>query len=142
LKLQLIHTHLFYGIGASIGPTFSSYVLKLGYKWSYIYLFFIFFIFISILILIVIKFPKVDKPIKQDEKLLSNFKSLVKDKKLWIFIFLLGFCISIEMGVGSWIANYLIFAKGLVVEKSSFYLTLFFIFFTFGRLVSGFIAIL
>ena len=134
-------THLFYGVGASIGPIFSSYILKSGFNWSYIYLFFIAIIIISVVIIIPIKFPKIDNISNNTEtNLLSNLKTLIFDKKIWLFALLLGFCMSIEMGLSSWLANYLIVAKGLIVEKSSYYLTLFFVFFTLGRLVSGFIA--
>lgn len=131
-------THLFYGVGAAIGPSYSSFIIKSGFNWSYIYLFFIAVLAFSIIAIIPVRFPAPD--VTEGGSMFVNFKALMKNRKIWMFVFLLGFIMSIEMGLSSWVVNYLSVTKLVSIEKGSVYLTLFFAFMTLGRLISGFIG--
>ncbi|MBN2851650.1 MAG: MFS transporter [Clostridia bacterium] len=131
-------THLFYGVGAAIGPSYSSFIIKSGFNWSYIYLFFIIVLVLSIAAILPVTFPEPDAT--GGGSILVNFKALLHNRKIWMFVLLLGFIMSIEMGLSSWLVNYLSVIKLITIEKGSVYLTLFFAFLTLGRLISGFIA--
>lgn len=130
-------THLFYGVGASIGPIYASKVVNSSFDWSMIYVFFSALLIGAIFFIFIIKFPKI-KNDKNDNSIF-NF-SIFKDKVIWLFSIMLGLTLAVEMSISSWLVNYLTFSRNLTTKESSLYITLFFVFFTFGRLVSGFIA--
>lgn len=130
-------THLFYGVGASIGPFYASKVVNSSLDWSMIYVIFSILLISAMFFILLIKFPRTKR--EKNKGSIFDF-SIFKDKIIWLFSIMLGLTIAVEMSMGSWLANYLTFFRGLTTKESSLYITLFFVFFTFGRLVSGFIA--
>ncbi len=130
-------THLFYGVGASVGPIYASKVVNSSLNWSMLYVFFSILLIGVIFFILVIKFPMIKSG--ENDSSIFNF-SIFKDKVIWLFSIMLGLTLAVEMSISSWLVNYLTFSRNLTTKESSLYITLFFVFFTFGRLVSGFIA--
>ena len=62
------------------------------------------------------------------------------DKKVWILGIALGMAVVLELGTSNWFVNYLSEVYKMNADKSSFYMSLFYITFVFGRLFGGFIA--
>jgi fucose permease len=129
--------HLFYGLGSSVGPKYAGTLIENNFSWRYVYFYAIILVGIVFLLLCSSKFPDVQK---HEESSRLPIKSIAKNKKVWFFIGLLGFCEVIELGTGNWLVNFLQSSRGMDVSSSTFYLTLFFITFTIGRLFGGFIA--
>lgn len=129
--------HFFYGLGASIGPRYSGVLIKINISWRHIYLLSLIFVGALFIYLMTLKFPESLKRGKSES--LSIFV-IVKDKKALLFGAGLGLYVSCETGIGNWLTNFLTIEYKMDSLKSSFYLSLFFIVFTIGRLIGGFIA--
>jgi Fucose permease len=129
--------HFFYGLGASIGPRYSGILLNMNVSWRRIYLFSLIFVGMLFIYLITLKFPENLKHGKSEP---LSMLVIMKDKKALLFGAALGLYVSCETGMGNWLTNYLTVEYKMDGLKSSFYLSLFFIVFTIGRLIGGFIA--
>lgn len=129
--------HLFYGVGSTISPKYAGWLLAEGISWRSVYLYSLAILLIVLVFLLVTPFPE-----KKEEHINSKipFKKIVSDKKLWLFSGVLGFCIVSEIAVGNWLINFLQVIHKMNENESSMYLSFFFIAFTIGRLVGGFIV--
>lgn len=129
--------HLFYGVGGIIAPYFVTFVLKSGFKWSYSFLFSIIFIIFIFFELKKVKIPKIEASSK---KLMRTTKDLLTDKKVILFSSIIFLQIGVEFSLVTWLAPFLKDVQGRTDLFISFYLSLFFISFTLGRLAASFIV--
>lgn len=129
--------HFFYGAGASIGPWHSGKLLSISFTWQNIYMAALMPVAIVFIYLIVLKFPEKSQLGHQER---VPLKSIVKDRKVLLFGAALGFYVSSELGITNWFVNYLAVVYKMDELRGAAYLSLFFITFTAGRLVGGFIA--
>lgn len=129
--------HLFYGLGSSAGPKYAGWLLSKNVSWGSVYFYSLLFTSAVFLFMCFSRFPE-DNHDGQDGRI--PFIDIVKNKKIWLFAGLLGFCEAAELGVANWLVNFLQQIRSMNVSDSSSYLTLFFITFTAGRLVGGFLA--
>lgn len=129
--------HFFYGVGASAGPRYSGQLINAGIGWRSTYLFSLSVIVSLFIYVICIKFP--ERPIHGREQALP-VSVILRDKRVLLFGLTLGIYVSCELGVSNWLVNYLTVVYKMNELKSSNYLSLFFILFTAGRLIGGFIA--
>jgi len=127
--------HLFFGIGASIGPRYAGWLISLGFEWHQIYLTALILILFLLLFLFLTKFPR---EIENDKKDNIAVKEIVKQKKVWLFAAVLGSAVVAEIAIGSWLVNFLHIERAFTTASASTYLSLFFIVFTIGRLVGGY----
>ncbi len=130
-------THLFYGLGSSIGPKYAGWMIKNGISWNYTYFYSVIPGVAVFIYLCMVSFPQ---SVNGDSEGKIPAGAAISDVKVWLFVGLLGFCEVIELGTGNWLVNFLQKEWGMNVDKSSFYLSLFFITFTLGRLFGGYIA--
>lgn len=129
--------HFFYGLGASIGPGYSGGLLSIGVSWKNIYLISL-TASASILIYIsFVKFPEYERHGREDTMPVWD---IIRDGKVLLFGSALGFYVSSELGIANWFSNYLTTVHGMDGLKSSYYLSLFFVVFTLGRLFGGVIV--
>lgn len=129
--------HFFYGIGATIGPRYAGVLLASDYLWRDVYRYSILVIGVIVVYFVTCRFPKVERSEKRQKLPLGQIAS---DKKIILFSVLLGFYVAGEIGIANWFVNYLQQGRGLTPLKSASYLSLFFMIFTFGRFVGGFVA--
>lgn len=129
--------HLFYGLGSSLGPKFAGGLLLKKVPWSRVYFYSLVFTSAVFLYMCFSKFPENSQD-QLDGRM--PFMNIIKNKKIWLFAGLLGFCEVAEIGEANWLVNYLQQIRGMNISKSSSYLTFFFITFTLGRLIGGFLA--
>lgn len=127
--------HLFFGVGASIGPRFAGWLLSLNFTWYQIY--YTALILISFLI-IYLFFSEFPTELENDRKDNIAIKNILSQKKVWFFAVVLGSGVVVEVGIGSWLVNYLYVGRSFAETTASSYLSLFFIVFTVGRLVGGY----
>ncbi|SEF71699.1 Fucose permease [Caloramator fervidus] len=130
-------THFFYGFGTSIGQRSVGILLKKGFGWRDVYLGLSVVFAILTIIFFLVNFPYVGFS-KGRQKI--NFKDIIKDKRVVFFILALGFYVFSEISVANWFANFMITSYSLDSLKASYYLSMFFLIFTVGRLVGGFIV--
>lgn len=129
--------HFFYGIGSSVSPKYAGSLLIRGFSWEKVYLFSLFLVGLVFIFLVLSSFPPNETTVKSDS--LSIYE-VVGDKKVWLFVASLGFCIVSELVISNWLINFLQEIHGLDINSASIYLTLFFITFTIGRISGGFLA--
>lgn len=130
--------HLFYGLGGIIAPYFVTLVLKGGFSWAHS------FLFSTVLIIIIFTQFKISKlpetrASKNDLKVRST-KELLQDKAVILFSLLVFIQVGVEFSMVTWLAPFLKDVQARPEIVISFYLSLFFISFTFGRLLASFVV--
>ncbi|MFT9495726.1 MFS transporter [Anaerosolibacter sp.] len=129
--------HFFYGIGATIGPRFAGGLLNAGVTWQNIYRYGLIPVGVVLIYFLLCKFPKIEESEKEEK---ISLLEILKHRRVILFSLLLGFYVASEVGLANWFATYLQHAKGMTELSSASYLSIFFMIFTVGRLVGGFIA--
>ncbi|SIR55986.1 MFS transporter [Halanaerobium kushneri] len=127
--------HLFFGVGASIGPRYAGWLLSLNLKWHQIYLTALVLIIFLLVYLFFTDFPV---EVENDKKDNIAVKEIAKQKKVWLFSAVLGSAVVAEIAIGSWLVNFLHVERAFSTASASTYLSLFFVIFTVGRLVGGY----
>src|SRR5690606_12869846 len=80
LMMNLLH--LFYGLGATIGPRYAGLMLSKNFSWQYIYFYSLLLAAIIFIFIFLLKFPE-SKSEKESKKIPIN--SIISDKKIWLF---------------------------------------------------------
>jgi fucose permease len=129
--------HLFYGVGGIIAPYFVTLVLKLGFSWAHSFLF-----SIVLLLIIFIEFDTASIPEIEasKNKTMRSTKELLKDIKVILFSLIVFLQIGVEFSIITWLAPFLKDVEGRSDLEISFYIALFFITFTIGRLLASFMV--
>jgi fucose permease len=135
LMMNLLH--LFYGIGAIIGPAFAGMMLLKGFTWKQYHLLAAAIIAVFFLAMLLVKFPK---PVALEEHMRLSLRQVITDRSVWLLGIALGFAVTLELGTSNWLVNYLSVAYSMNVTKTSFYMSFFYVTFVFGRLFGGFIV--
>lgn len=129
--------HFFYGVGASIGPRYSGELLNAGLSWQRIYLYALSVVGILLIYMVIVRFP--ERKVWDSHERVSITK-VIRNKRVLLFGAALGFYVACELGISNWFVNYLTVVYRMEELKGATFLSLFFITFTAGRLVGGFIA--
>jgi len=127
--------HLFFGVGAAVGPGYAGWLLSLNFEWHQIYLTALVIIIALLLFLLFTKFPLEVENNKRDN---IAVQEILKQKKVWLFAAVLGSAVTFELAIASWLVNFLHVERAFTTASASTYLSLFFIVFTIGRLVGGY----
>lgn len=129
--------HLFYGLGGIVAPYFVTFVIKIGFSWAHSFLF-----SIALLVIIFIEFKTAAIPeIEASEnKTMKSTKELFKDVKVILFSLIVFLQIGVEFSIVTWLAPFLKDVEGRSDLEISFYIALFFITFTIGRLLASFLV--
>ena len=129
--------HFFFGLGSTIGPRLAGWMLNQEIKWNFIYFYSLFLVVSVFIFLFFTDFPD---NIENDNETPISYVKIINNKKVWLFTIVLGLSVTAEGGVANWLVNYLQIEHGFTTANSSFYLSLFFIIFTSGRLLGGYLT--
>jgi fucose permease len=129
--------HAFYGIGAIIGPKAAGILTNnAGFNWRLVYLLSMPLVFLSFIFSIFLKIPGESKT-GNVEKRVTFFDALGR-RDVWLMAVILGLGIAVEMSSPNWGALYFQDMYGIDPRTGgAAFLSMFFIFFTVSRLVSG-----
>ena len=129
--------HLFYGAGGIVAPYYVTTLLKFGLSWNYSFLFSIF-----LLIIIFFEFNSVSLPNIESsgKKVMKTTSELFKEKKVILFSLIVFFQVGVEFSLITWMAPFLRDLQGRADLAVSFYLSIFFISFTLGRILASFVV--
>jgi len=130
--------HLFFGVGSIIGSQLIGRFLSASFEWYSAYSYATIIVIIAVVMLVFLTFPKPDSHIAVKKINILSF--LKTDKVIWLIVIALGFSEVLELSTGGWIVNFLQKSQGLSNKDASFYLTMFFVFFSVARLLGGFLA--
>lgn len=128
--------HGFWGIGATLGPTIMTSVLKFDYTWSYAYFSLSSLQFIIAFILFISLGFWLNNP-KEN----SHSKNKVSfDPRMFFGISLFFIYVGIEMSVGLWSNSYLVEKLGLLPSSSGYFIASYYAAIMAGRFLSGVIT--
>ncbi len=129
--------HLFFGLGSTAFSRFGGEIIASEIGWRGAYFGAIFLTVPLLIWTLLIAFPRpADSPEASSE---SPLRAL-RDPLIRRIALLLGAAIIVEIGIGSWMANYLVTMRGLSEAQAGTWLAGFFAAFTVGRLICPFIA--
>jgi fucose permease len=131
--------HGFWGVGATLGPGLMTYVLSLDRGWTLGYtlvgsiqLFIAFLLFLSLPL-----WKKLVSPNHASQSLeKGSFKKVMLYGMALFFLY-----VGIEMSVGLWSNSVLSEYKGLPIQISGYFVSLYYLMITLGRFMSGVISI-
>jgi fucose permease len=129
--------HFFFGLGSASAQIYAPLVINSGLAWEATYS------LGSILLVGLFLFsfaPEFPQP--ENDGSSSNTKTLtiLKDQRVWLFIFMFSFYVGTELGISSWLGVYLADIQQRSPAEIGSYMFWFFILFTCGRLVASFIV--
>ncbi|MBE6907369.1 MAG: MFS transporter [Ruminococcaceae bacterium] len=138
--------HCFWGIGASLGPIVLSYCLVRTQSWNagYRVISILQFALVVVLLFSLPLWKKVQSPVSESEETEQQVLSMrqligLPGAKQVLFTF---FCYcGIEHTVGLWGSSYLVTIRGIPAVTAASWISLYFFGITFGRFLSGFLAI-
>ncbi|WP_101910696.1 MFS transporter [Marasmitruncus massiliensis] len=138
--------HCFWGIGASLGPIVLSYCLVRTQSWNagYRVISILQFALVVVLLFSLPLWKKVQSPVSESEETEQQVLSMrqligLPGAKQVLFTF---FCYcGIEHTVGLWGSSYLVIIRGIPTVTAASWISLYFFGITFGRFLSGFLAI-
>lgn len=128
--------HFMYGLGSFIGQGICGELLSSGISWRNIYIYLGIFFIISIIMSLFMKIPNIHILHSSTESDKSDF---YKNPLIYYFVFALAFMLVSESMISTWFINYLRSTYKFDPAAASQYASLFFLMYTIGRLLGGFI---
>ncbi len=135
--LMMNLTHFFYGAGSMVGPEYTARMLLGGLPFGQIYAYAGIAVLIVFTLLLVAKFPTSAERHADSRRALSD---IVRDTNVWLIVGSLSLLVAVEIGTGNWLISYLRGTYNMDPEQAARALSLFFLFFTLGRLFGGYIV--
>jgi len=130
--------HGFWGVGATLGPGLMTFILSLNKGWTLGYLF-VGGIQLAIASLLFLSLPLWKHLNQNDHELMSQEKGSFQTVMLFgmalFFIY-----VGVELSVGLWSNSVLFSTKGLPIEISGYFVSLYYLMITSGRFVSGIVS--
>jgi fucose permease len=130
--------HMFFGVGALLGPLVVGFLLPRGVSWHTFYFTLSFISFLSGAFFISINLPSNSK---SSEISWGEFKKLMFDKKILLICFCIALYNGSEIGSWGWMATFL--KKNLLfsIEKSGIAVSIFWLSMTIGRLLCSILTL-
>jgi fucose permease len=127
----------FHGVGSMLVPIYAGVLLSANISWRIVFSLCLIPIAVLILYLALIQFPKQEKT--KTEPILTLAKSAFCSEMLWHYI-AIGCYVAAEIGLASWIVEYLYKIKCQPLFYSSISLSIYFGLITSGRILGCFIV--
>lgn len=125
--------HGFWGVGASLGPTIMTTVLKYGYTWNFAY--FTLSTFQGIIAFIL--FLSLGLWLSNQKEEIKLKVKVKFDNRMLFGIALFFLYVGIELSVGLWSNSYLVEEIGLLPSTSGYYIASYYASIMIGRFLSG-----
>jgi len=135
------YLHSFYGVGVTLGPTIMSYTLSQN-SWRLGYVI-VGSILLGISVIMLFSFPlwKMESREERDDQHNHiTLKEILKTKGAVESILIFLFYVHFESLGGVWIASYFFIERGVNYATAALFTTAFYLMFTIGRLLSGFLS--
>ena len=129
----------FHGAGSMIAPLFAGQMLVMGFSWRRIYQFGLGLVLFVLSYFLWVKYPRISG--NESEKL--DFRKLGKSAfsgKMILFYVGIATYVAAEIGIGTWLVEFLQSVRAQSVTQSTFYLAIFFGSITVGRFVGSFLV--
>ena len=130
---------LFHGIGAMSVPIYAGQLLARGVSWRQIFLYSLGIALLFLLYMLFLRLP-IATTDSQSSFDWAQLRQKGLNRQMVLFYLTIALYVSAELGVASWMVEYLQRVKSFSVERSSLYLSLFFGFIIVGRLLGSFVV--
>lgn len=140
-----VHTHnkgrylnllnAFYGVGSIITPIVTGYLLNLGVSWRVVYRYSLFVIVPITMYFLIMRYPKGDAAKEKSEK--TDFRGLIRiisQKEVLLMYVVIFAYVAAEIGVATWMVEFVQKAKGVSSSAGAMYLSIHFAGMMIGRL--------
>jgi len=127
-----------HGLGSMTAPLYAGFLLAAGYSWRLVYQGALVLVAVMVLYLLFAKYPKTMENNKSEK---IEFKKLAKiafGGQMGWYYFLIAIYVATELGIASWIVEYLQTGKGLEVGLSTQMLSVYFGLMMAGRFLGSF----
>ena len=127
----------FHGVGSMVAPLYAGWLIAGNISWRRVYQFGLLLVFFLFLYFLFLHYPKSSS--SESHKL--DIKTLGKSaltREMMLYCFLIAMYVAAEIGIGSWLVEFLQKVKLQSVTTSSLFLSLFFGTITVGRFVGSF----
>lgn len=131
-------THFMYGFGSFAGQSSSGAMLSAGFTWRGIYLIIGLMFAAAFLFTLFMKLPKMQ--VVGDKDAASRRRDLFRHPLIYVFIIALAFQTLNEAMLGTWFVNYMRSTYSFDPSQAAVYASAYFLFFTVGRLLGGYIV--
>lgn len=125
----------FYGIGSIAAPILTGSLLSLQVSWRLVYRYSLFIIIPITVYLLIMRYPKDENYRKKEEQI--NLKELVSKREVLLMYVVVFAYVAAEIGVATWLVEFLQKMKGISAVTSSLYLSVHFAGMTIGRLLGS-----
>ncbi len=126
--------HFFYGLGSTISQRAVGFILSIGVNWRDILQYFSFGFILLLILYSFVKMPNKKVSTEEHDGKIKNYKLLIAA------CICLAMYVAAEIQTANWLFNYYQFGLNIDTNKGSLYVSMFFAFFSFGRLTGGFVA--
>ncbi len=130
---------VFHGIGSFTVPVVASQLLLSDFSWRQIYQMTLVLTVMLALFFLVVRYPRRQSSGEGG----LGFGALRKvgfTRSMMLYYLLIAVYVAAELGIASWLVEFLQQEKGMSLARSSFYLSLFFVFIMIGRLLGSFVV--
>lgn len=140
-----VHTHhkgryqnllnAFYGVGSIITPIVTGYLLNAGVSWRVVYRYSLFVIVPITIYFLIMRYPKGDTAKEKAEK--TDFRGLIRiisQKEVLLMYVVIFAYVAAEIGVATWMVEFVQKAKGVSSSAGAMYLSIHFAGMMIGRL--------
>ncbi len=130
----------FHGVGSMAAPLYAGQMLNAGISWRSIYQSSLILVILLFFYFLLVKYPR---KISTEHSSGLHFKKIGKSvftKEMLLFYFIIAVYVAAEIGIGTWLVEFLQQTKSQSVVMSSRFLALFFAALTVGRFIGSFVV--
>ncbi len=129
----------FHGVGSMVVPLFVSQIATRGYTWRTSYRWSLGLVALFLLFCLITKFPGLQPVDKKNNAPANSRRKIFSKRVIYLFVVMFSY-VATEIGLATWLANFLIKEKALSFTLSSAYLSLYFASIMIGRFVGSFVV--
>lgn len=126
-----------HGLGSMTAPLYAGFLLAGGYSWRQVYQGALVLVAVMLVYTLLAKYPRMAEQKSESISFKKLMKTAFTGDSIWYY-FLIAIYVSTELGIGSWIVEFLQTQKGLAVGLSTQMLSLYFGLMMAGRLLGSF----
>jgi fucose permease len=128
---------VFHGAGSMLAPIYAGQLLENNFTWQQVYRFAVILPIILLIIFLLVKYPHQEAARTKSINLHTIWQTAFTHQMIWFYL-IIGLYVAFELGIASWIVEFLQKTKSQSVGASTQALAVFFGVMTIGRLVGSF----
>lgn len=129
----------FFGLGAMLAPLLAGQIIQAGFSWRMVYRWALLPIGALFLSFLALHVPRPQPAAGYRSPLAGRLRLAFSGGKAWFYL-IIGFYVATEVGIASWMVEFLQAARGFSVVASSSYLSIFFGLIMGGRFFGSFVV--